>query len=78
MNLAPDTLPAEIAWPLAIVLVLAYFWLEARHNRAERRRAVSEYMARYVTLDCRDGRHSACVTCGCAHHAPNLENRSQA
>lgn len=76
MNLAPDTLPAEIAWPAAIVLVLAYFWLEARHNRNERRRAASEYLGRYTTLDCRDRRHSACATCDCWCHAPNLENRS--
>lgn len=50
-------------------------WLEAGRSTLRRfinhRRFINSLAGTYtpyVTLDCRDGRHSACETCACRHH----------
>lgn len=59
-ELTPDYIPPEIGFPLAIVLALIYVWMTARAGREE--------LQAYISLDCRDGAHRACDSCGCECH----------
>ena len=72
--LSPDYIPPEVAFPLAIVLALIFFALEAHAKQQSQ----EVYVEAYVTHDCRGSRHDLCMSCGChCHVAPNPENRSQ-
>lgn len=59
MMTTPDFIHPALAFPVALLLVLAWVWLELRPRPT------------YISWDCRDGRHISCLLdggcTGCQH-----------